>query len=372
MFRDETGLTANPHLWTSIAAALDNAQWLIVLASPESAGSEWVGREITHWVATRPAERILVVVTDGSLVWDDDAGGFDPASSSAVHPALVGVFDDEPRFIDMSWLAHGDQIDRRDGRFQDALAEIAAPLHGVAKDEIAGEDVRQHRRTMRTARLGAAASAVLAVAALAAGVVAFRQRNEAQRQEQTAVAAAEREQVGRLSAQAGDLADGRIDTALLIAVEASLRFPGPATDDVLLRAFADAGPLVGIGLLPVQDPFAYFEVGGSLVMTDGDELIRLVPGDPTEQRLIPRPGRTIQSADAAGYVDRVVVSYTDGLVQILESPSGAVIAERQFPGPVSVGRAGGRSVRLRVRSRILQPAVARRSHRYRSDRGGDR
>ena len=157
-------------------------------ASPESAGSAWVGREISHWVATKPVDRILLVVTNGTLVWDGASGDFDPEASTAVHPALSGVFSDEPRFIDVSWLAHGGQVDRRDGRFQDALAEIAAPLHGVAKDEIAGEDVRQHRWTMRTAKLGVAALAVLTVLAVAAGVVAETQRGEARSQRDEATA----------------------------------------------------------------------------------------------------------------------------------------------------------------------------------------
>ena len=53
VFRDDTGLSANPHLWTSIVEALDGSRWFILLSSPDAARSEWVGREIAHWVKAK-------------------------------------------------------------------------------------------------------------------------------------------------------------------------------------------------------------------------------------------------------------------------------------------------------------------------------
>jgi hypothetical protein len=102
VFRDDTGLSANPHLWTSIVEALDGSRWFILLSSPDAARSEWVGREIAHWVEHKGADRILPVVTDGTWSWDDAAGDLD-RSSTAAHPALFGVFDEEPRHVDLTW-----------------------------------------------------------------------------------------------------------------------------------------------------------------------------------------------------------------------------------------------------------------------------
>src|SRR5436309_3358315 len=34
VFRDETGLSTNPHLWSAIEAALDDSAWFVLLASP--------------------------------------------------------------------------------------------------------------------------------------------------------------------------------------------------------------------------------------------------------------------------------------------------------------------------------------------------
>lgn len=42
IFRDDTSLTATPHLWTSIQQALDDSEFFILLASPDAAASPWV------------------------------------------------------------------------------------------------------------------------------------------------------------------------------------------------------------------------------------------------------------------------------------------------------------------------------------------
>lgn len=221
VFRDETGLSASPHLWSSIVEALDSAQWFIVLASPESAASEWVGREIEHWSTHRDPKQILVAVTDGSFAWDNNTGDIDWVNSTAAHPQLRGVFQSEPRYIDLTWARAEVNLDRRDGRFQDALAELAAPLRGIPKDELAGEDVRQHRRTMRLARGAALALAVLTALAVFAGVVAIGQRNQARDQRAEAVAQRAAADQQRTEAEnqriEADAQRGRADDQALLA-----------------------------------------------------------------------------------------------------------------------------------------------------------
>ena len=39
IFRDDSSLTANPHLWASITDALDTSSWFVLLMSPEAARS---------------------------------------------------------------------------------------------------------------------------------------------------------------------------------------------------------------------------------------------------------------------------------------------------------------------------------------------
>ena len=164
IFRDETGLSTNPHLWSAIENALDESQWFVLLASPEAAQSEWVNKEISHWLITKSVDHILPVVTEGTWDWDPATGDFS-AESSAVPEALRGALADEPRHLDLRWARVETDLDLRNTRFRSAVADLAAPMHGVAKDELEGEDIRQHRRTRRLARAGVSALALLVVIA---------------------------------------------------------------------------------------------------------------------------------------------------------------------------------------------------------------
>src|SRR3981081_2195153 len=49
VFRDDASLSANPDLWSSIEAAMLGSRWLILLASPPSATSPWVEKEVAAW-----------------------------------------------------------------------------------------------------------------------------------------------------------------------------------------------------------------------------------------------------------------------------------------------------------------------------------
>ena len=128
----------------------------MLLASPEAARSPWVNREIEHWVATKSADQILPVVTDGEWRWDPGTGDF-TADSTAVPAALRGVFAEEPLYLDLRWARDDLQLSLQHARFRDAIAQLAAPMHGVSKDELEGEDVRQHRRARRLRRGGGGA-----------------------------------------------------------------------------------------------------------------------------------------------------------------------------------------------------------------------
>ena len=174
IFRDESSLSANPHLWSSITEALDASGWFVLLLSEDAARSEWVGKEIEHWVANKPADRILPVVTDGEFGWEN--GG---VAGLSVPPALLGVFSEEPRWVDLRFAKGDENLDLQNPDFSAAVADISSAIRGVPKDELASEEVRQHRRTVRTAWTAGALVTVLAVASIVAGVFAIGQRNDA-------------------------------------------------------------------------------------------------------------------------------------------------------------------------------------------------
>jgi hypothetical protein len=72
LFRDQTGLSASPGLWSAIETALTDSAWFVLFASPRAAESEWVGREVKWWLAHRDPRRLLILVTDGEFAWVAD------------------------------------------------------------------------------------------------------------------------------------------------------------------------------------------------------------------------------------------------------------------------------------------------------------
>ena len=165
IFRDESSLSANPHLWSSITEALDSSGWFVLLLSPDAARSPWVNQEIEYWKDHRDPSRILPVLTAGTFEWAGVG-----VVGTAVPEQLQGSFAEEPRWVDMRFAREKSDLDLKDPRFADAVADIASAIRGVPKDELASEEVKQHRRTVRTAWTGVATIALLAVAAIVFGV----------------------------------------------------------------------------------------------------------------------------------------------------------------------------------------------------------
>ena len=85
IFRDDTSLSATPHLWPSIEEALARSRYLILLVSPQSAASPWVGKEIAYWLAHKSIDTLLLALTEGELAWDGAADDF--TASPALPPS---------------------------------------------------------------------------------------------------------------------------------------------------------------------------------------------------------------------------------------------------------------------------------------------
>jgi WD40 repeat protein len=273
VFRDETGLAVNPHLWTSIEQALVDSEWFILLCAPESAGSDWVAKEIERWLESKSCERILPVLTDGELAWDDDRGDFSDASN-AVPPLLRGRFAEEPRFLDLRWARDENQLDLNHPEFRAAIAELAAPIHGVDKDELESEDVRLARRARRLARGAAALLGVLAVTALIASGFAYANQRRADREADRARASAREADAAARQAKSRELAASARNVvadnparALLMAVEGYDIHPELATTDALARVLNDL-PAGIVRFLPAADPSG--RDGVTTVVTSAD------------------------------------------------------------------------------------------------------
>jgi WD40 repeat protein len=170
VFRDRTDLSASPGVWPEILKALEQSEFLLLMASPTSAGSEWVRKELTFWVEKRDPAKLIIVLTDGSVAWDNAAGDFDWSRTSALPELLRGAFKQEPLYVDLVWAKGVDQLSTRHPEFLDRVATIAAALHGRPKGVIFGEDVRQYRRARQ---LAWSAATILLLLLVVTGVAAI-------------------------------------------------------------------------------------------------------------------------------------------------------------------------------------------------------
>ena len=148
VFRDQTSLSASPSLWTSIERSLAASEHFVLMASPTAAQSQWVARELSYWLANRDKQKLLIVVTDGELVWDEANRDFLWNDTTPLPQTLRGAFPDEPKFLDLRWARDpAEHLSLSNNRFREAVADLAATLHGKPKEDLIGEEVREHRKT---------------------------------------------------------------------------------------------------------------------------------------------------------------------------------------------------------------------------------
>jgi hypothetical protein len=237
VFRDTSSLAANPGLWSALEATLDDSEFYVLLACPESAASPWVGKELAHWLGRRDRRRrVLLVLTGGAIRWDEAAGDFDWAATTALARAgLSKVFDQEPLWVDCAWASGLEPAAlRRDAHFADYVATLASALHGRSKSELFGEDLRQHRRQMRLARGAVATLIVLLLFAVGFGLQSHWRGNDPEQSRNDLKISFGKEQEARkdaeskartatsrlLAARSASERNKRLDRALLLAVEA--------------------------------------------------------------------------------------------------------------------------------------------------------
>jgi hypothetical protein len=127
VFRDQTSLSASPGVWSGIVDHLAGSRWFIVLASPRFAASPWCQKELRWWLDTHGTERLLVVLTEGDIAWDDAAADFDWARTTALPQAVAaGRFAEVPLAVDLRWVRSAvGTLDARDPRLG-----VRAPVAG--------------------------------------------------------------------------------------------------------------------------------------------------------------------------------------------------------------------------------------------------
>ena len=101
VFRYKTDLNT-VSLNQGLAHELDEARWLIVICSPNSAKSSWVGKEIQHFIETGRKDKILPLIVSGTSYSNDEDECLNPVLKAAFPDGdILGVkiddYGDDPR-----------------------------------------------------------------------------------------------------------------------------------------------------------------------------------------------------------------------------------------------------------------------------------
>ncbi|WP_063052248.1 TIR domain-containing protein [Nocardia arthritidis] len=303
IFLDYSGISIGPELRGKIVAGLSRSKWLVVIASPEAAQSKWVDREIEWWLANRSPETILLVLSAGSLAWDERAGDWDRARSTALPPRLFGVYASEPVYKTIKWHTDSDGVARPD--IAAIAVGIAAVVRGVSEADLKSEGYQETKRNLRWAKTTIAALVVLLVSALIAAFVARVQSSRAEEQARIATA--------RLMASVADTESTTdVRAALLLAVAAYRLDPSPRHHAALLRANLASPAVARHVAVPASVTALESSADGATIvagLADG-QVVTWAPGGAAPTSVARLPGAIRSVAVAA---DGRTVLATDGV-----------------------------------------------------------
>lgn len=303
IFRDESSLSVSPQLWNNITKALDQSEYLILLASPVSENSRWVNREIEYWLAHKSIDTLLIALTDGTMEWDNEHNSFLHAGNNSLPAALDNQFDSEPFYIDLRFWKTEKDLTLINPIFKKEILKLAAKLHGRSPNDLASEEVTVHRNMilLRNAAIGMLSA--LLVAAIVLALVANANRKKAEAATKEAIEQRNIAQGNYLISEAKSAAGKDPTLALRLAEEALKKNNDPAIAQAAAAIYHD-NELYKTILKKKGEVISVFFSGNDKTIgsiSDKGELwIRDLQGTPIRELQLQSTGMTIVAHAASG------------------------------------------------------------------------
>lgn len=138
VFRDQEELPVSSDLSDDICRALDNAQFLIVVCSKNTAHSPWVGREISYFLSHHDRSRALAVLASGEPV------DVFPKALTEIHHEDGTITEVEPLAVDV----RADSIPAMKKKLKREITRLYAALIGCPYDALVMREQRRKRRQL--------------------------------------------------------------------------------------------------------------------------------------------------------------------------------------------------------------------------------
>lgn len=192
IFRDENYIKPGEQIPDTIRSALKGSDFLILLASPESACSEWVEDEIKIWCNDLGrADNLIIVLTSGHIETSEHDKAIDWGNTDALPLILSNHIKSLPLWVDARDVTAPSLQDLRNPAYKLCVNKVSAGLRGIAPNEMTGEEIRTFRK-----RLLALYTGIALLLTLSGGLfisVLIARENAQQAIEQTTIATTEAE-----------------------------------------------------------------------------------------------------------------------------------------------------------------------------------
>ena len=190
IFRDEKYLVPGQQISEQIRKALNQSEYLIYLASPDAAASEWVQDELSQWLAEgRGPDRMMLAITEGEISFDPgDKELLDLERTNVLPPSLASHLSRPGLFVDFRDIDPMRPIGLDNPVFKSKVNAIAARLRGMAPAELMDRAIHEGRRQLRFRRLAISGLLVVATGALVAAAIAYLSAIEARENQRVAEA----------------------------------------------------------------------------------------------------------------------------------------------------------------------------------------
>ncbi|MCU0288311.1 MAG: TIR domain-containing protein, partial [Acidobacteria bacterium] len=184
-FLDIQELDLGDILPEKIKNALENSEYLIYLASCKAAESPWVKMELDYWCnnLNRINNLIIVRIDDQIKEKEGSPGEIDWQTTNALPKSVFEKhFKSVSIYADLEWAKADGDRNLKNTVYAEKINRISAGLHGKSFEKRAREASLEYRREVLIKNSFLLVFIILFLIALAAAMIAFHQKNRADKQ----------------------------------------------------------------------------------------------------------------------------------------------------------------------------------------------
>jgi hypothetical protein len=191
LFRDERKMPLSDDLSYSIKNGLDESEYLLVIASKNSADSTWVKPEILLWHENNQDDSKFItnfnfILIDNVVEWDYINKDFDELKTTALPKFGKRIFKDVPIWANIQNYCRDGKIQTNNPNYEWEIAKIKALLLGTTPDKIIDLAAKAKRIFRIALAIVALSLAMLATFAFIQWQDAIKQKDRAEKETERA------------------------------------------------------------------------------------------------------------------------------------------------------------------------------------------